>query len=312
MHSIFIAKHLPMHPRRFTQLDVFADHPLQGNALAVVLDGEGISDAAMLDFARWTNLSETTFLMPPTAEGAAAGADYRVCIFTPAGELAFAGHPTLGSCQAWLNAGGTPRQSQVVVQECAKGLVTIARAAAPGSSGMEGLAFAAPPLQRSDVPANLQAQVLAALQLQADELIAAQWLDNGSRWMGLLMRHIDSLPRALPNAAALRALGVKAGLCAIHPQGSGAEGDAEPVLEVRGITLTAHGIAEDPATGSLNASLAQWLSAAGHIALPYRVQQGAAIGRAGRMRLVADSADAGGQIWVQGQVHSVVTGQVVL
>lgn len=300
-----------MHPRRFTQLDVFADHPLQGNALAVVLDGEGISDVVMLDFARWTNLSETTFLLPPTAEGAAAGADYRVRIFTPAGELAFAGHPTLGSCQAWLNAGGTPRQSQVVVQECAKGLVTIAHAAAAGSPGSEGLAFAAPPLQRSDVPASLQAQVLAALQLQADDLIAAQWLDNGSRWMGLLMRHIDSLPRALPNAAALHALGVKAGLCAIHPQGNSA-GNTEPVLEVRGITLTAHGIAEDPATGSLNASLAQWLSAAGHIALPYRVQQGAAIGRAGRMRLVADSADAGGQIWVQGQVHSVVTGQVVL
>ncbi len=312
MHSIFIATHLPMHPRRFTQLDVFADHPLQGNALAVVLDGEGISDAAMLDFARWTNLSETTFLLPPTTEGAAAGADYRVRIFTPAGELAFAGHPTLGSCQAWLNAGGTPRQSQVVVQECAKGLITIACVPAVGSAGTDGLAFAAPPLQRSDVPASLQAQVLAALQLQADELIAAQWLDNGSRWLGLLMRHIDSLPRAQPNAAALRALGVKAGLCAIHPQGNGAGGGAEPVLEVRGITLTAHGIAEDPATGSLNASLAQWLSAAGHIALPYRVQQGAAIGRAGRMRLVTDSADAGGQIWVQGQVHSVVTGQVVL
>jgi PhzF family phenazine biosynthesis protein len=302
MHSIFIAKNIPMQPRRFTQLDVFANHALQGNALAVVLDGEGISDAAMLDFARWTNLSETTFLLPPTAEGAAGGADYRVRIFTPAGELAFAGHPTLGSCQAWLNAGGMPRQAHVVIQECAKGLITIARVPAVGSTGTDGLAFAAPPLLRSEVPATLQAQVLAALELKADDLIAAQWLDNGSRWMGLLMRHIDSLPRAQPNAAAL---------CAIHPQGNSA-GDAEPVLEVRGITLTAHGIAEDPATGSLNASLAQWLGAAGHIALPYRVQQGAAIGRAGRMRLVADVADADGQVWVQGQVHSVVTGHVIL
>lgn len=297
-----------MQPRRFTQLDVFADHALQGNALAVVLDGEGISDAAMLNFARWTNLSETTFLLPPTAEGAAGGADYRLRIFTPAGELAFAGHPTLGSCQAWLNAGGTPRQAGVVVQECAKGLVRIQRSPAAGHAGLEGLAFAAPPLQRSEVPATVQAQVLAALALPADGLVAAQWLDNGSRWMGLLLRDSNALPRAQPNAAALRALGVKAGLCAIHAPGNGS-GDAEPVLEVRGITLTAHGIAEDPATGSLNASLAQWLSATGHIALPYCVQQGAAMGRAGRMRLVAD---AQGQIWVQGRVHSVVTGQVVL
>lgn len=294
-----------MQPRRFAQLDVFAHHALQGNALAVVLDGEGLSAAAMLNFARWTNLSETTFVLPPTAEGADGGADYRLRIFTPAGELAFAGHPTLGSCQAWLNAGGTPRQAQRVVQECAKGLVSIQRSAA---AGLEGLAFAAPPLQRSEVPAGVQAQVLAALALQADDLVAAQWLDNGSRWMGLLMRDIEVLPRAQPNAAALRALGIKAGLCALHRPCSGTIA-AEPVLEVRGITLTAHGIAEDPATGSLNASLAQWLSAAGHIALPYCVQQGAAIGRAGRMRLVAD---AQGQIWVQGRVHSVVTGHVVL
>lgn len=297
-----------MQPRRFAQLDVFADQALQGNALAVVLDGEGISDAAMLDFARWTNLSETTFVLPPTAEGAAGGADYRLRIFTPAGELAFAGHPTLGSCQAWLNAGGTPRQAQQVVQECAKGLVSIQRSPAASNTDREGLAFAAPPLQRSEVPASVQAEVLAALALQADDLVAAQWLDNGSRWMGLLVHDTDVLPRAQPNAAALRALGVKAGLCAIHTPSSSAMA-AEPVLEVRGITLTAHGIAEDPATGSLNASLAQWLSATGHIALPYRVQQGAAIGRAGRMRLVAD---AQGQVWVQGQVHSVLTGQVVL
>ncbi|MCD2167232.1 PhzF family phenazine biosynthesis protein [Comamonas koreensis] len=297
-----------MQPRRFAQLDVFADQALQGNALAVVLDGEGISDAAMLDFARWTNLSETTFVLPPTAEGAAGGADYRLRIFTPAGELAFAGHPTLGSCQAWLNAGGRPRQAQQVVQECAKGLVSIQRSPSASNIDREGLAFAAPPLQRSEVPASVQTEVMAALALQADDLVAAQWLDNGSRWMGLLVRDTDVLPRAQPNAAALRALGVKAGLCAIHTPSSGPMA-ADPVLEVRGITLTAHGIAEDPATGSLNASLAQWLGAAGHIALPYCVQQGAAIGRAGRMRL---TIDAHGQVWAQGQVHSVLTGQVIL
>ena len=285
-----------MHPRRFMQLDVFAEQALQGNALSVVLDGSGISDAAMQAFARWTNLSETTFLLPPTQ----AAADYRVRIFTPAGELAFAGHPTLGSCQAWLNAGGQPQHADAVVQECAKGLIRIAR-----PQGQPGLAFAAPPLLRSDVPADLQAQVLAALQLPASDLVAAQWLDNGSRWMGLLVRDVGVLPRAQPHADVLRRLGVKAGLCALHPAVPG----AEPVLEVRGITLTAHGIAEDAATGSLNASLAQWLGDAGHTTLPYRVQQGAAIQRAGRMRLYADAT---GQIWVQGQVHGVIDGQVTL
>ena len=287
-----------MRPRRFLQLDVFADEALQGNALAVVLDGEGISDTAMLDFARWTNLSETTFLLPSTAKAAAQGADYRVRIFTPAGELAFAGHPTLGSCHAWLAAGGVPQQGSTVIQECAKGLIRIECQA-------QGLAIAAPPLLREAVPAPLQQQVMAALQLRIDDLLSAQWLDNGSRWMGLLVRDVALLPQAQPDGAALQRLGVKAGLCAIHPSAAG----SEPVLEVRGITLTGHGIAEDAATGSLNASLGLWLSAEGHITLPYRVQQGAAIARAGRMRLYTDAAE---QLWVQGQVHTAITGQVQL
>ncbi|MFG5777244.1 PhzF family phenazine biosynthesis protein [Comamonas sp. J-3] len=291
-----------MRQRRFMQMDVFAEQALQGNALAVVLDGEGLSDADMQAFARWTNLSETTFVLPPTADAAARGADYRVRIFTPAGELAFAGHPTLGTCQAWLNAGGSAQQNSVVVQECAKGLIRIARAT---GNDNPGLAFAAPPLQRSEVPEPLQAEVLDALQLQTADLLAAQWLDNGSRWMGLLMRKADVLPRALPNAEALQRLGVKAGLCAWHTPTP----HAEPVLEVRGITLTAHGIAEDAATGSLNASLAQWLSATGQAQLPYRVHQGTAIQRAGRMRLYTDDQ---GQLWVQGQVHGVLDGLVTL
>ena len=283
-----------MRDRRFMQLDVFASNCYLGNALAVVLDGEGISDEAMQAFARWTNLSETTFLLPPTQ----AGADYRVRIFTPGGELAFAGHPTLGSCHAWLAAGGVPQHSNTVIQECAKGLIRIERQA-------QSLAFAAPPLLHEDVPAALQQQVMGALQLRVDNLVSAQWLDNGSRWMGLLVRDVALLPKAQPDGAALRRLDVKAGLCAIHPSAT----DGEPVLEVRGITLTAQGIAEDPATGSLNASLGLWLSEQGHITLPYRVQQGAAIARAGRMRLYTDAAE---QLWVQGQVHSAITGQVRL
>ena len=279
-----------MRDRHFMQLDVFASDCYRGNALAVVLESEGISDEAMQAFARWTNLSETTFLLPPTQ----ASADYRVRIFTPGGELAFAGHPTLGSCHAWLAAGGMPQQGSTVIQECAKGLIRIERQA-------QGLAFAAPPLLREDVPAALQQQVMDALQLRVDDLVSAQWLDNGSRWMGLLMRDMALLPKAQPDGAALQRLGVKAGLCAIHPSAAG----SEPVLEVRGITLTGHGIAEDAATGSLNASLGLWLSAEGHITLPYRVQQGAAIARAGRMRLYTDAAQ---QLWVQGQVHTAITG----
>lgn len=231
-----------MQPRRFTQLDVFANHALQGNALAVVLDGEGISDAAIPDFARWTNLSETTPSCchpPPKAQPVAPTTEYD--------------HPLRASwplpaippcsCQAWLNAGGMPRQARhVVIQECAKGLITIV--CLLWAAMRARMAWHLPRRRCCAVkcPPRCKRRCWPPWELKADDLIAAQWLDNGSRWMGLLMRHIDSLPRAQPNAVALRALGVKAGLCAIHPQGNSA-GDAEPVLEVRGITLTAHGIA---------------------------------------------------------------------
>ena len=286
-----------MRQRTFMQVDVFTHTPYGGNPLAVVLDGEGLSDDAMQQFARWTNLSETTFVLPATAAARAQGADYRVRIFTPVGELPFAGHPTLGSCYAWLAHGGQPQADQVV-QECAQGLIAIAQQA-------DGLAFAAPPLQRSPVPADVQAQVLAALGLQAQHLRAAEWLNNGSRWMGLLLDHPDRLAQATPQADALQALGVKAGLCAVQASDAG----CEPVLAVRAIFLTPTGIGEDPATGSLNASLAEWLSADGHITLPYQVHQGAAIGRTGRLRLYR-SSDA--RLWVQGQVHACVQGQVLL
>ena len=285
-----------MRQRTFMQVDVFTHTPYGGNPLAVVLDGEGLSDDAMQQFSRWTNLSETTFVLPATTAAHAQGADYRVRIFTPVGELPFAGHPTLGTCYAWLAHGGQPQADQVV-QECAQGLIAIAQQA-------DGLAFAAPPLQRSPVPADVQAQVLAALGLQAQYLRAAEWLNNGSRWMGLLLDHPDRLAQATPQADALQALGVKAGLCAVQPTDAG----SEPVLAVRAIFLTPTGIAEDPATGSLNASLAEWLSADGHLTLPYQVHQGATIGRTGRLRLYRSDA----RLWVQCQVHACVQGQVLL
>ena len=179
-----------MKARPFKQVDVFGAAPYLGNPLAVVLDGSGLSDAQMQQFAHWTHLSETTFVFPPTDEGRAAGADYRVRIFTPGGELPFAGHPTLGSCHAWLEAGGTPRASGAaggapkapneIVQECKAGLIRIRR---------EGtrLAFCAPPLRRSEPSPALLAQVAAALGLEVHQIIAAQLLDNGPLWLGLLL-----------------------------------------------------------------------------------------------------------------------------
>ena len=167
--------------RRFTQLDVFTATALRGNPLAVVHDADGLTDAHMADFARWTNLSETTFLLPPTD----AAADYRVRIFTPGGELPFAGHPTLGSCHAWLGAGGVPRQAEHVVQQCGVGLVRVNRAAAAHPTR---LAFAAPPLRRSGaVEPALRAQVASALRLADDELLQLQWIDNGPGWMAALL-----------------------------------------------------------------------------------------------------------------------------
>ena len=168
--------------RRFSQLDVFTDQPLRGNPLAVVHDAQGLSDGQMADFARWTNLSETTFLLPPDD----TGADYRVRIFTPGGELPFAGHPTLGSCHAWLSAGGVPRDADVVVQQCGVGLVRVRR---DRHGDSERLAFAAPALRRTGpVDAGLRAQAVAALGLDDAELLQLQWIDNGPGWMAGLLK----------------------------------------------------------------------------------------------------------------------------
>ena len=283
-----------MRQRPFRQVDVFAGAPYRGNPLAVVLDGADLDAGQMQEFARWTNLSETTFLLPPESPEA----DYRVRIFTPLTELAFAGHPTLGSCHAWLAAGGTPRNAEHVVQESAQGLVRVRR-----DGGL--LSFAAPDPVLDPVPDSLRAEVLQALELPADTLLDACWIDNGARWMGLLLRDGESLQAARPQSAVLRALGVKAGMCALHPR----TGGETPVLEVRGITLTSQGTAEDPATGSLNAGLAGWLSREGVLEPPYIAHQGTGIGRAGRLHL---SRDAEGQLWVGGAVRDAVEGTVLL
>jgi PhzF family phenazine biosynthesis protein len=279
--------------RRFSQLDVFTDQPLRGNPLAVVHDAHGLSDGQMADFARWTNLSETTFLLPPDD----TGADYRVRIFTPGGELPFAGHPTLGSCHAWLSAGGVPRDADVVVQQCGVGLVRVRR---DRHGDSERLAFAAPALRRTGpVDAGLRAQAVSALGLDDAELLQLQWIDNGPGWMAGLLKDAAAVLALRPDFAAMR--GLNLGVVGAHPVGS------ECQFEVRAF-VPGLGVPEDPVTGSLNAGLAQWLIAAGLAPARYVAAQGAALGRAGRVFVTQQGAD----IWIGGAVCSVLTGAVTL
>jgi PhzF family phenazine biosynthesis protein len=308
-----------MTSRPFQQVDVFTDTAFLGNPLAVVLDGTGLSDAQMQTFAAWTQLSETTFVLPPTPEGAAGGADYRVRIFTPGAELPFAGHPTLGTAHAWLKAGNTPRQPGVLMQECGVGLVTLKQLG-------ERWAFAAPPLKRSDISAEDLARVLAALGLDASEVIAAQNLNNGPHWLGLLVDSVDTVLALEPDHTALKKLGTKVGLAARRQAPAGrlirrANREAraftasntritnDPTdLEVRAFAAPV-GVTEDPVTGSLNASLAQWLMADGHMPVAYSARQGTVLGRAGQVLL---SQDAQAQVWVGGDVVACVQGFVTL
>lgn len=311
----------PARNRPFKQVDVFTSTALLGNPLAVVLDGSGLTDAQMLQFANWTNLSETTFLLPPTDAGRAGGADYRVRIFTPGGEMRFAGHPTLGSCHAWLQAGGQPQSAQQVVQECPVGLVPIRR---DGSL----LSFAAPPLKRSAPSPMVLARVAAALGLKAHDVLAAQLLDNGTTWLGLLLDDPHTVLQLKPNQLELKNLGHKVGVAAIYPAqeapvlitrsnrearafgrtATAAPDDDSPALEVRAFAASM-GIAEDPVTGSLNASLAQWLIADGHMPARYLAAQGTCLGRAGRIHIHRDDA---GQVWVGGAVVTCIDGLVTL
>jgi len=280
----------PTVSRRFSQLDVFTATALRGNPLAVVHDATGLSDAQMADFARWTNLSETTFLLPPTAPEA----DYRVRIFTPGGELPFAGHPTLGSCHAWLAAGGQPRTPGVVVQECEVGLVRVKRDGAR-------LAFAAPPLRRSG-PADdaLRLQVAGALGLDPAQLLALEWVDNGPGWVAALLPDAATVLALRPDFALMREL--KLGVVGPHPAGSDCQ------FEVRAF-VPGLGVPEDPVTGSLNAGLAQWLIGSGRAPARYVAAQGAALGRAGRVHVVQD---ADGTVWIGGDVAACISGTLTL
>ena len=279
---------MPTH--RFHQLDVFTATPLKGNPLAVVHGADGLDDARMQAFARWTNLSETTFLLEPTE----AGADYRVRIFTPARELPFAGHPTLGSCHAWLSAGGRPAADEIV-QQCKVGLVRIRRDG-------ERLAFAAPPLLRSGaVEPAVNEQIARCLRVAPAAIRATQWVDNGPGWVAALLESRDAVLALKPDFAVMDQLEIGV----VGPWPDADRADAQ--FEVRAF-IPSSGVREDPVTGSLNAGLAQWLIGAGLAPPHYVASQGTALGRAGRVHVDRIGAD----IWIGGHTVVCVDGTVTL
>ena len=274
--------------RRFHQLDVFSAKPLLGNPLAVVHAASGIDDATMAAFARWTNLSETTFLLPPSDPAA----DYHVRIWTPGGELPFAGHPTLGSCHAWLADGGQPKEAGIVVQQCGVGLVRIRQ------SG-ERLAFGAPPRRRTGpLDAALVARICEGIGVASTDVLHHQWVDNGPGWCAVMLRSAAQVLAVKPKWPALD--GIKLGLVGAQEAGHDAR------FEVR--ALIGDGHYEDPVTGSLNASLAQWLIESGLAPASYVSAQGTALRRAGRVYL----EKSGDTVWVGGDVAICIDGEVEL
>ena len=324
-----------MMQRPFKQVDVFTATPYLGNALAVVLDGQGLTDAEMQNFARWTNLSETTFLLPPTPEAAAAGADYQVRIFAPNYEMPFAGHPTLGSCHAWLEAGGVPRDPARVVQQCKVGLVPIGRTPHAASPGGQRLAFAAPPLARRAPTPEAGAALAAVLGLQQRQIVAAQHLCNGPEHFGFLVDDAATVLALEPDLAALARLMPHIGITGVGLAAVASEDAApgligrsnrearafsvgtqaatpaseEPTVEVRFFFSIGPQTTEDPVTGSFNASMAQWLIADGYAPSRYTAAQGSCLGVQGRVHI---SQDASGQVWVGGDVVTCVDGTIML
>lgn len=288
-----------MKQRLFKQVDVFSAVPYRGNPLAVVLDGRGLDTEEMQHFTHWTHLSEATFLLPPTRPEA----DYRVRIFCPGRELSFAGHPTLGSCHAWLQAGGRPRGDHVV-QECGAGLVRIRRDG-------ERLAFAAPALLRSGpLPEEDVALIARGLRVKREDIVQHAWCDNGPGWRGVMLKSAQQVLALEPDAALLAGLDIGV----VGPRGKvGAIGarDAEDdcAFEVRAFFPGNSGLVEDPVTGSLNAALAQWLIGAGLAPERYIASQGTALQRAGRVHV---ERDARGEFWIGGDSVTCIDGTVLL
>jgi PhzF family phenazine biosynthesis protein len=274
--------------RQFRQVDVFTATPYLGNPLAVVLGAEGLSDQQMQQFAHWTNLSETTFVLPPEDDSA----DYRVRIFMPTGELPFAGHPTLGTAHAWLEAGGQARSAGVIVQQCGAGLVRV-------RNDGGALAFAAPRLRRGGpVEPDLAAHIAAVLRIRPEEIVDLQWADNGPGWVAVLLASAEAVLAVRPGL-----VDMDLGVAGPYPPGSPAAFEVRAFFPKDGATI------EDPVTGSLNASLAQWLLASGRAAAPYLASQGTVLGRRGQVHV---SQDDDGTIWVGGGSVTCVSGTVEL
>ena len=274
--------------RGFAEVDVFTTTRYGGNPVAVVLDSAGLDTPAMQRFAHWTNLSETTFVLPPSGPDA----DYRVRIFTPMTELPFAGHPTLGTCHAWLAATAQSSPPETVVQECAAGLIAIRRTP-------DGLAFAAPPLLRSGpVEEPLVARCAEVLGIDRADVVDAQWVDNGPGWVAVLLADADAVLRLRPGP-----LDFDLGVVGPYPAGAPAAFEVRAFFPKDGATV------EDPVTGSLNASLAEWLLRTGRASAPYVASQGTALGRAGRVHV---TREADGTIWVGGGTLTCVSGEVDL
>ena len=281
--------------RAFAQVDVFTATPYLGNPVAVVLDGTGLSTQDMQAFTDWTNLSEATFVLPPTQPVA----DYALRIFCPGRELPFAGHPTLGSCHAWLDAGGVPQGAEVV-QECAVGLVRIRRDG-------QRLAFAAPPLRRSGpLPEDEVLRIAHGLGVSRQDILHHAWCDNGPQWRGVMLASADKVLALQPNAQILA--GMEVGVVApLDTQSRQDKHDPVEAFEVRAFFPGNAGLTEDPVTGSLNAALGQWLIGAGLAPAHYVARQGTAMGRAGRVHVQQDTQ---GQVWVGGESVVCIQGHV--
>jgi PhzF family phenazine biosynthesis protein len=278
-----------MRSRPFAQVDVFTATSYLGNPVAVVLDGQGLADREMAAFARWTNLSETTFVLPPNDRDA----DYRLRIFTPGRELPFAGHPTLGSAHAWLGTGAVPRRGGMIVQECGIGLVHLRQDG-------DHLSFIAPPLLRSgSVAPEIRDQVARSLRLPIDAIGGCEWVDNGSPWVGAILADARTVLALEPDFDVMGDL--KVGVLGRWDDGH--DTDAEVRAFAPGM-----GVPEDPVTGSLNAGLARWLIPAGILPHHYTVSQGAALGRAGRVHV----DQVGSDIWIGGDTITCVVGAVTL
>ena len=272
--------------RRFTQIDVFSSKPYRGNPVAVVVDCDGLEDGEMQQFARWTNLSETTFLLTPTNPAA----DYRVRFFTPTEELPFAGHPTLGSAYAWLIHGGTPRSESTIVQECEVGLINVRR---DGNS----LSFAAPSLLRGGpVDESLVVEAAASLGIDRNAIVDSAWIDNGPGWLGVQIGSAEHVLAIKPQKTNLTL-----GVIGAYPAGSRFAYEVRAFYSSGGVTV------EDPVTGSLHASMAQWLIGAGRFVPPYLASQGIAMGHAGEVHV---SLDESKQVWIGGEVTACIQGTV--